>query len=895
MKKNYIRTLLIVFGVLVALFVLANFGVNFWLKNNLPNYIKNNSDYKISYKTLDVDLGTGNILSTGVIVNSKNPQNQNVIGLDGTVDSLKISRLGIYDALFNKRINSSDLMMSKPNLRVTLAKPIDDKTGKKRNPMLFENIRIKDGNIRIFKHTKQKFVSVDSLNLYVENLQMTEESVEKKLPVAFDKYDINGQNFYFRPDVVYAIKAENITTKNGLMNIKNFQLIPLLSFAHFSKYYPQKGNLFDFKAKEMDFKDIVLKNNKVSLSNVRFENPDVKMYSNPKTQQKQKDFSYEINLNDVKMNNAKVQILKPNGNKIFTAGNLNLDIQKLKMDEETAKGNIPFAYEKFLIGGKDLNYITQNQDVKINTLAVNPKSVEARDIFVKPLVEFSKKPLLDVSLKHIYATVNSWKLENNKLSLDVQNVILDAMNGKFTAPENEERKKMSFSKLMLPLKVKNITLKNSNLFVDRPDQPLYFNNLYANVQNLEINSETVKKSIPLKIGTYTLTTKNFSYATKFYTLSAGLIKFQKDNFLINNFAMKPKYSRAQFIRMIPAEKDLYDIKVNQISGKGVWDLESQQKYISVSNILINGADANIFRSKVPRDDNSIKPMYSELLRKIKFPVTVGNLDIKNSQLVYEEDTKQSEGPGKLIFGNFNMNVKNLNSNKSPGKPTNIPITINCAFMNKSPMNVKWNFDTANMSDAFTIAGNISDLPAAGINPFIEPYLKIRATGTIQDLVFNFKGNKSGLNGSLNMRHKDLRVSILKKETGEKNKLLSALVNMVVKSNSGRFPESVVVDNVKRDPTKSFFNLFWQGIQEGLKKTLIGKNVEKTEASVKNTVGNTKTALETNKQQMQQVKQDVKTAVKNTKEKIKGTPKEETSPEKQGLFKRVFKKKEKAEE
>ena len=51
--------------------------------------------------------------------------------------------------------------------------------------------------------------------------------------------------------------------------------------------------------------------------------------------------------------------------------------------------------------------------------------------------------------------------------------------------------------------------------------------------------------------------------------------------------------------------------------------------------------------------------------------------------------------------------------------------------------------------------------------------------------------------------------------------------MVVKSNSGRFPESVVVDNVKRDSTKSFFNLFWQGIQEGLKKTLIGKNVEKT--------------------------------------------------------------------
>jgi hypothetical protein len=54
----------------------------------------------------------------------------------------------------------------------------------------------------------------------------------------------------------------------------------------------------------------------------------------------------------------------------------------------------------------------------------------------------------------------------------------------------------------------------------------------------------------------------------------------------------------------------------------------------------------------------------------------------------------------------------------------------------------------------------------------------------------------------------------------------------LKSDSGKFPESVTVENVERDPTKSFFNLFWKGIEQGLKKTLIGKNVEKTEQKVK---------------------------------------------------------------
>ncbi|UOU99442.1 hypothetical protein MUU74_05640 [Chryseobacterium daecheongense] len=129
--KKWVKKSLIGLGVLLIIFLLANFGLNIWLKTQLPNYIKNNTDYKVSYKTLDVDLGTGNIISTGITVNSKNPQNINVIGLQGTIDTLKISRFGIYDAIFNKQINSSDLLLASPNLNVILAKPVDHKTGKK--------------------------------------------------------------------------------------------------------------------------------------------------------------------------------------------------------------------------------------------------------------------------------------------------------------------------------------------------------------------------------------------------------------------------------------------------------------------------------------------------------------------------------------------------------------------------------------------------------------------------------------------------------------------------------------------------------------------------------------------------------------------------------------------
>lgn len=880
MRKNYFSILLKILGILFLLILAVNFGINFWLKTKLPAYIKNNSAYSISYHSLDVDLGTGNIYATGISVNNKNAENQNVIRLQGTVDTLSVSRLGIYDALFRKRINSSNLLLKNPNLNIILAKPIDDKTGKKRNPVVFENLKISSGTIQIFKHTKQKFLSVQDLNLEVENLQMTEEAVENKLPVVFDRYDINGRNFFFRPDNLYAVTTEYITTKDGKMNLKEFALTPLLSYANFRKFYPSKRNLYAFKTREMQFKDIELNGNKIRLANAEFEDPELKIYTtNVKPPATKKDFNYVVNMEEVLMNNAKISILKPAGTPLLDVENISLNINKFLMNGDTSKQPLPFQYADFNISGKNIGFSSETENVKIAAMALTPKSAELSSFSIKPTVSKSDKTLLDLTAQKVKLQINELKFVENRLKLNVQNVLINSVNGKIITGTNKNKKKPDFRSIYFPLTVKNLSLKNSNLTVDKGNNPLIFKDLNATVQQVEMNSSTIKNPVPFKTGFYSVTTRNFSYGTKFYNLSASLLKFGKNGVQISNFALKPKVSRAQFIRMIPVEKDLYDVKADLVTLNGNWDFLSPHKFLNASQLTLNGVNANIFRSKIPKDDMSEKPLYSKLLRSIKFPVYIQNTDIKNSVLVYEEDTKKSDGPGKLTFNNFNMNVKNLNSGKMAGKATQIPININCLFMNASPMNVKWSLDTASMSDNFSISGNIADLPASRVNPFIEPYLKIRATGLISDLIFSFKGNNRGLNGTLNMKYKDLRVSILK-PTGDKDKVLSAVANIFVKTDSGTYPDSVPVENVQRDPTKSFFNLFWKGIELGLKKTLIGKNVENTEKTVKTTVENTKAALEQNKTDLKETKQELKEKVQQTKENIK----------EKGLFRNLFRKK-----
>ncbi|WP_294285342.1 hypothetical protein [uncultured Chryseobacterium sp.] len=882
--KKWVRKLLISLGILLIIILLANFGLNIWLKTQLPKYIKNNTDYKISYKTMEVDLLSGNILSTGIAINNKNPQNINVIGMQGTVDTLKVSRFGIYDALFNNQISSSDLLLSKPNLNVVLARPVDTRTGKKKDPFLFENIRINEGNISIFRYTKQKFFSVKNLSLYVENLQMTEEGVQDKLPVVFDQYSIKGSDFFFRPDDVYALQIDRIETKDGQMSVDKFQLTPLVTFEQFKKYYPKKTQLFQFNVEKIQFKDILLAKNKISLANASFYNPDLFVYTtNAVPIKAKKPFNLELNLQDIRLNNATVQVMKPDGSKLLYAHKANLNINQLHFDKETREELIPVGYKDFQFSAQDILY-SNHQDFNVKSFTLTPKKGELKTISIVPNGSAGGKTAMDFTANYIGFSINQWNVTNKKMNLDIKKVLVDRVKGSIKAGEENNRTNTqeSIKGIQFPIHIRKVMLRNSDVTYDKNNQPLTLNHLNASINDIELNSKKGQAGMDVGIKSYTVTSDNFLYKTQFYRMTAGAFKADQNNISLSRFAMKPLISRARFIRMIPVEKDLYDIEAAQITARGTWDLFSDHQFINASNVTIQSADANIFRSKIPADDPKEKPLYSRLLRSIKIPMVVNNLNLRNSLLVYEEDTPESAGPGKLTFGNFNMNVKNLNSAKMKGKPTRVDIKINCSFMNLAPLAVNWNFDVADQRDVFTISGRTTNLPARGINPFIRPYLHVTATGTIQEMLFNFRGNPKGLNGRFNLKHKDLKVAILDKENREKKGFLTAIANLLVKSDSGKLPEDVDIEDVERDPTKSFFNLFWKGIEQGLKKTLIGINIDtskKGNDKAKNEPAKPSGKEAGSKNGEAQKKEDAVQPVKQN--------------EKKGFLKGIFKKKEKS--
>ena len=690
MKKT-LKISLIVIGSLLALTLVANIGLSLWLKYKLPDYLKNKTPYQITYKSLNVEILSGNIAVDDIIIRTKQPNNTQVTMLYGSLDGFNISRLGVIEFLKNKRLEASSVKLIKPNITVRLAEPKNKSSEKEPLPFTIKNIEIDNGNLEIKKSDQTQLFSAKDLNLNIKNLSLNENQDE--LPFALDSYEITAKNFFVRLGKVYSVTATSIKTKDGKLDVSDFVLKSLLDFKNWEKNFKSQKSLFQIKSKQLVFEKLIFSKTKLSLKNAMLQSPEFVIHNRDskviKTNKKKAEF--DLDFQNVDIIDGKLSILKATGARSFSIAKFNANVRNFLMDSETSKNKIPFSYQDY-------------------------------------------------------------KLTGNQLFYD---------------------------------------------------------------------------------------------AGKYYTIDLSSFGVTPQNIDCKAFNLNPKYSRAEFVKMIPMENDLFDISASRIQFLGLkWSYDQDQPDIHIKNIKLNEVDANIFRSKIPKDNPKEKLLYSKLLRNIKFPLLVDNLNLINSRLVYEEDKPDANGPGKVIFSNFNMNVKNLNSNKKKGADTKVPIAINCQFMEVSPMKVNWNFDTANLRDQFTFSGYINNLPAHDINPFIKPYMNITATGLITSLNFDFKGNNDLMNGKFRIAHKDLKVNVLDQKTKEKKKFLSAVVNMIVRKDSKPFPESVDV-YVERNKERSFFNLIWKGIEDGLKKTLVSINVDKVKKNVeevKKTVKETKTKI-----------------------------------------------------
>ncbi|HNQ28473.1 MAG TPA: hypothetical protein PKL92_11235, partial [Aquaticitalea sp.] len=173
-------------------------------------------------------------------------------------------------------------------------------------------------------------------------------------------------------------------------------------------------------------------------------------------------------------------------------------------------------------------------------------------------------------------------------------------------------------------------------------------------------------------------------------------------------------------------------------------------------------------------------------------------------------------PGTIRFSNLHADISNLGNTYQVGEKTNLE--IEAVFMKSTPIKANWYFDVNSANDNFVFKAEVGKLLAQDMNTFSGPNLKVLFEGELIKTYFTIDGNAHRSNVELRTKYEDFKVDLLEKEGKRKNKLLSAMVNLVIKHNSDKtadgFREGFKKD-IERDPTKSVFNFLWLNAKEGL--------------------------------------------------------------------------------
>ena len=473
------------------------------------------------------------------------------------------------------------------------------------------------------------------------------------------------------------------------------------------------------------------------------------------------------------------------------------------------------------------NFSYENLDISLlnGSLSIDNASIAPKDSTETALQKgvFGKIKNISISNFSVWALLWDDKIKVRKVTITTPDIILYEREKKYNAEEDFVK---PFKNTIM---TESLEIQNGEFKMVNADLKFLMkaNNVHFTLDDIKVDSASVADNIPVRYTGYNLKCDSLYYKmNEFYNLYATNVSTTDTTFNAKNLRLVPEYSRVQYTRMLPEEKDLFTVTVKDINvPKAEWGFVNNILYVHSPRVVLNQVSANIFRSKMPKDDPTIKKLYSRALRELDFDLKIDRLLLKNSLIEYEEQVDFSKPAAKVSLSKFYATAANLYSPVNKNTLPNTVIDVECMFMRSTPLKLNWFWNTLDASDSFTIKGDLGVMKSEDLNPVATPLMNISTTGTMKDIKFTVNGNVQKATGEFAIKYEDLKVDIYKKDGKTKNKVMSAIGNLIVKNDSDDELKKASL-NVVRLKDKSVFNLLWRSLQDGLKKTLLPKVVTK---------------------------------------------------------------------
>ncbi len=387
-----------------------------------------------------------------------------------------------------------------------------------------------------------------------------------------------------------------------------------------------------------------------------------------------------------------------------------------------------------------------------------------------------------------------------------------------------------------------LLLKNIHLTVvneGREGQVSSFKNLSASFTDIKIDSNTVTDSTRFLFARDALIVlKGYSAASaknKYnFTIDSVALRPQNGTMDVFDLALKPIGTRDQFSAKLDVMDDQYNIRVNEAAVKNInWFSLLSEDGLFGDEMEIKGGNISVYddrRLPAPASKEGNYP--HQMLMKVKFPIFMGKVLMHDMKIVYEEFNPKSSTTGKVEFNHVNGMIENVtNMPEHIAKNNVLKIKASANLMDAGQMDAGFVFylDKFTTGD-FETNVMLSKMDGKKMNVTTEGLGLIKINDLdIDKLEANIKGSNLGASGKIKFAYHNLSVDILKADNEGKMKKRGLLTfiakNFLLKKSS----PSKAGDPVKeyevsyiRDKQKSFFNLNWKTILEGIKKAVRGK-------------------------------------------------------------------------
>ncbi len=474
------------------------------------------------------------------------------------------------------------------------------------------------------------------------------------------------------------------------------------------------------------------------------------------------------------------------GRRSIEFGNITLN----RFNDESSKGKLLIDAQSLRLGGLNTNGVIKDKDLVIDSIQC--KSIK----FYEPPGE---------SLSGIGKSVGTVQPMNDSVSgfRNVYSLKLQYFGFENVAFVPLEKEQFDIGKVSLRLH--NIV---ANRLSDFEENPLRF----------------IQEAI-LNIGYIRFSSSDRQYHFQFNDIS---VNSREKSLHVEEISSRPVAAEEAFAAQYPYQRDRFDITMKDITLGGIEMENLFDHKIIASSLTAKNTVAKIFRDLTkPLEPVSRVGSYpSQLLQKLDFPISIVSADMPSVYLEYREKQAGGKQTGTIGFYNSNLHLSNITNVPSEiSRDSSMDISFQTSVLNKIPLEGKFRFSLGDADGNFDFQGKTKAFNAAIFNTISVPMAMVKVkTGHISEISFDIRGNNLKASGPFTMKYEDLKIEVLKKDvmadTIRKRRLASLLANILLKNSNpldGTFRS--VIAQQQRNTHKSFFNLAWKTIFNGIKSTV----------------------------------------------------------------------------